>query len=114
MAPVQKICQITSDTKKKFVRIYTDLLREGREHRKHILVILNLMLVISASAATSERGFSKLNIEKTSLRTRLNSKTLSNIMRIGIENIPVTKFDLGPILKRWLKTDKRHIRGHKT
>ena len=35
-------------------------------------------------------------------------------MRIGIENIPVTKFDSRPILKRWLMTGKRHIRGHKT
>ena len=94
--------------------IYTDLLREGREDMKNIHLILNLMLVNSASTAAAERGFPKLNIEKTSLRTRLNSKTLSNIIRIGIENIPVTKFDSRPILKRWLMTGKRHIRGHKT
>ena len=70
--------------------IYTDLLREGREGMKNILVILNIMLVISASTAAAERGVSKVNIEKTSLRTRLNSKILRNIMRIGIENIPMT------------------------
>ena len=35
-------------------------------------------------------------------------------MRIGIENIPMTKFDSRPVLKRWLKTGKRRIRGHKT
>ena len=58
------------------------------------------MLVFSASAAATELGFLKLNIEKTSLFARLNSHTLSNIMRIGIENIPVRKFDLRPILKR--------------
>ena len=80
----------------------------------NIIVILKLMLVISTSTAAAERRFSKLNIEKTSLRTRLDSKTLSNIMRIGTENIPVTKFDSRPILKRWLMTGKRHIRGHKT
>ena len=81
---------------------------------KNILVILNIMLVISASTAAAERDFLKLNIEKTSLCTRLNSKTLSNIMRIGIENVPMTKFDSRPVLKRWLKTGKRRIRGHKT
>ena len=32
-----------------------------------------------------------------------NGKTLSNIMRVGIENIPVTKFDSRTILKGWLK-----------
>ena len=35
-------------------------------------------------------------------------------MRIGIENILMAKFDSRPVLKRWLKTGKRHIRGHKT
>ena len=35
-------------------------------------------------------------------------------MRIGIENIPMAKFDSRPVLKRWLKTGKRYIRGHKT
>ena len=72
------------------------------------------MLVISTSTAAAELRFSKLNIEKTSLRTRLDSKTLSNIMRIGTENIPVTKFDSRPIVKQWLMTGKGHIRGHKT
>ena len=76
--------------RKNLFEIYTDLLREGREGMKNILVILNIMLVISASTAAAERGVSKLNIEKTSLRTRLNSKILRNIMRIGIENIPMT------------------------
>ena len=99
--------------RKNLFEIYTDLLREGREDMKNILVILNIMLVISASSCAAERGFSKLNIEKTSICTRLNSKTLSNIMRIGIENIPMTKFDSRSVLKRWLKTGKRHIRGHK-
>ena len=65
------------------------------------------MLVISASTAAAERGFSKLNIEKT-------TETLSNIMRTGIENIPATKFDSRLILKRCLKEGKRHIRCHKT
>ena len=81
---------------------------------ENILVILNIMLVISASTAAADHGFSKLNIAKTSLCTRLNSQTLSNIMRIGIENIPMTKFDSRLVFKRWLKTGKRHIRGHKT
>ena len=52
------------------------ILRERTEDMKNILVIFNLMLVTSASTAAAECGFSKLNIEKTSLRTRLNRKTL--------------------------------------
>ena len=91
--------------------IYTDLLGQGREDMKNIHLILNLMLVNSASTAVAERGFRKLNIEKTSLRTRLNSKTLSNIMR---RKYPCDKFDSRTILKRWLMTGERHIRGHKT
>ena len=90
MGPVHKICQIKSDTMKNLFEIYTDMSREGKEDMKNILVTLNLMLVFSASAATTERGFLKLNTDKTSLCTRLSSETLSYIMRIGIENIPVT------------------------
>ena len=56
----------------------------------------------------------KLNIAKTSLRTRLNSETLSSMMHIGIENIPVTQFDSKPVPKLWLKKGKQHITGHKT
>ena len=110
----RKSVKLQVKQRKNLFEIYTDLLREGREDMKNILVILNIMLVISASTAATERGFSKVNIEKTTLRTRLNRKTLSNIMHIGIENIPVTKFDSRTVLKRWLKTGKRHIRGHKT
>ena len=35
-------------------------------------------------------------------------------MCIGIENIPVAKFDSRSILKQRLKTGKQHIRRHKT
>ena len=48
--------------RKNLFEIYTDLLREGREDMKNILVILNIMLVISASTAAAERDFLKLNI----------------------------------------------------
>ena len=51
--------------------IYIDLLREGIEYMKNIFAILNILLFISASTAALERSFSKLNIKKTSLRTRL-------------------------------------------
>ena len=51
--------------------IYIDLLREGIEYMKNIFAILNILLFISASTASLERSFSKLNIKKTSLRTRL-------------------------------------------
>ena len=51
--------------------IYIDFLREGIEYMKNIFAILNILLFISASVAALERSFSKLNIKKTSLRTRL-------------------------------------------
>ena len=51
--------------------IYIDFLREGIEYMKNIFAILNILLFISASTASLERSFSKLNIKKTSLRTRL-------------------------------------------
>ena len=40
-------------------------------------------MTISVSTPTCERGFSKLNIEKTTLYSKTNSQTLSDAMRIG-------------------------------
>ena len=63
-------------------RIYSKLiliLREGTEDMKNILVILNLMLVTSASTAAADCGFPKLNIEKTSLHTRLKTLKQHNV-----------------------------------
>ena len=97
-SPFRRSIKLQMTQRTNLFEIYTDLLRESKEDMKNINVILNLMLVISTSAAAAERGFSKLNIKKTSLHTRLNSKTLSNKMHTGIENIPVTKFDSRPIL----------------
>ena len=87
MATLHKICQITSNTKNNLFKIYTDLLREGRENIKNILPILNIMLFISASTAPVEHGFLKLSIKKTSLHTRLKkNKTLSNCDKVWCEN----------------------------
>ena len=57
------------------------------------------MLAVSGSTAAAEGGFWKLNIEKISICTRLNSKLLSNIICIGTGNIPEKIFDLRTILK---------------
>ena len=35
-------------------------------------------------------------------------------MQIGVKVAPVKKFNSKLIFKRWLKSGKRHIRGHKT
>ena len=71
------------------------------------------MMAISASTAAAERGFSKMNLEKTSPCTRMGSKTLSNLKRIGVDGIPIKMFDSKAILKRWLKSGRRHVKGHK-
>ena len=74
MALFTRSAKLQVTQRKSLFEIYTDLLREGREDMKNILVILNLMLVISASAAAPERGFLKLNNEKTFFALDLTAK----------------------------------------
>ena len=99
MAAMQKIGEITGDIKKEFVQnLYWFVKKGQRGHERHS-VILNIILAVSGSTAAAEGGFWKLNIEKTSICTRLNSKLLSNIICIVTENITEKIFNLRTILK---------------
>ena len=56
---------------RKDIEVFTDILLQNEEEFKALLPILEIMLTISVSTASCERGFSAMNRQKTSLRTRL-------------------------------------------
>ena len=60
-------------------------------------------MTISISTATWEKGFSKLNIDKTSLRTSMNSQILSDVMGIGISSTSLEEFNPEIVLAGWLE-----------
>ena len=72
--PFTRFVKLEVKQRKNFFETYIDSSREGRENMKNILAILNIILLISASTTAAERGFLDLNIDKTSVRTRLNKR----------------------------------------
>ena len=62
------------------------------------------MMTIDVSAASCERGFLQLNIEKTSFLSRMNSQILSGVMLIGISSTSLEEFNPE---QGWKKTFRR-------
>lgn len=62
--------------------IYANLLSSRPDSFKHILVLVELMLSLSPSTAKCEKCFSAMNRIKTNLKTRMEQRTLSHLLRI--------------------------------
>ena len=57
--------RVSTHRKSELVVVYCDLLKEACAELKTILVMVEIMLTISSSTASCERGFSTMNREKT-------------------------------------------------
>lgn len=64
--------------------------------------------------ATCERGFWKFNIEKTSLRTRVNSQILSNTFCIMISSTSLEELNPEIVVARWLDDRDLEMTSRKT
>ena len=100
---------------RKDIEVFTDILLQNEEEFKALLPILEIMLTISVSTASCERGFSAMNRQKTSLRTRLKAETLDDIMRITVDGPPLISFPEKKHVESWIKKSSttRHTSGHK-
>ena len=74
--------------------VFRDMLLMPPESCKHFMSLVQIMLTISMSTAVVERGFSHMNIVKSSTRTLLGNGTMNNLLEIKL-NEPSTK-DLYP------------------
>jgi hypothetical protein len=70
--------------------LYSDLVAENPEHLSNILVLVQLMLTLSPSTASCERGFSCMNRVKNSQRTCLKNDVLncSKMFRDAHSHLP--------------------------
>ena len=59
------------------------------------------LLVVPASTADCERGFSAVSRIKTSSRNRLATENLDYLMLIDIEGEDIKHFDFQPIVEAW-------------
>ena len=69
------------------------------------------MMTIDVSAASCERGFLQLNIEKTSFLSRMNSQILSGVMLIDISSTSLDEFNPEQGLEEDIQKD---IKLHKS
>ena len=55
-------------------------------------ILAEIILTYPASTAVVERGFSYLNSTKSKFRNRLGSEHLDQLIRLGLNALPIEKF----------------------
>lgn len=66
-------------------------------------------LLAPISTVDCERGFSKQNLIKTCLRSRMSIKSLDRLMRITIEGPDIRQFPFDKAFKKWAAVKNRRI-----
>ena len=89
--------------------IYMCILQRKEDSVKHISALLQLLLTISPSTAACEKLFSKMNLVKSPLRTRLTQENLQSQMSIVSSGPEFSEFDPLPSVEEWLKSGHRYI-----
>lgn len=84
--------------------IYANLLSSRPDSLKHILVLVELIL--SSSTAKCERCFSAMDKIKTNFKTRIEKRTLSDLLRIKGMDLEMKDFDPNPATEAWLLSAK--------
>ena len=80
----------------------------SQAHSIHELKRLqNCIETIPVSTASCERGFSKMNIVSTALRTRLTVQHMSSLMFISINGPPLSMWQPLKYVKSWLALNHR-------
>ena len=94
---------------------YRNILKENPESFKNFLSLIKIMMTISLSTAVVERGFSNMNLVKTSTRTLLGNDVLNNLLEVKLNGTSTNDFNPDPSIHHWLASAKRkrHIDGHK-
>lgn len=66
-------------------------------------------LLAPVSTVDCERGFSKQNLIKTCLRSRLSIKSLDRLLRISLEGPETGQFPFDRAFKKWASVKDRRI-----
>ena len=87
---------------------YRDFKASGGKMKCNALqTLINRVNTIPVSTAECERGFTKMNIVCTPLRTRLTVLHLSSLMFISITGPPLALWEPLPYVKSWLASNRR-------
>ena len=69
--------------------------------------LLNITMALTVGTATVERSFSQMKLFKTCLRSRLSDSKLEHLMKINIEDPPLTEVDFNAILDIFKQKNRR-------
>ena len=75
----------------------------------NLLVVLKCCLLVPMTSVQCERGFSTQNRIKSKFRTRLNNKSLNDLMRISEDGPHIKEFDFQEALKKWKAEKLRRL-----
>lgn len=73
-------------------------------------VLAKICRVIPIHSADVERTFSQLKLIKTSIRNRMNEKTLDSLLRIAINGPPLPHFPIADAVVLWAKKECRRLK----
>lgn len=75
-------------------------------------MLANVCMTIPVGTASVERSFSQMKMIKTHLRNRLGEKSLSYLMKIGIESPKkLSDIDLETIIGAWIRKPRKIVIG---
>jgi hypothetical protein len=97
----------------KFSLPFSDIKTEYREFKDKkgvasaLRALMNRVNTIPVSTAECERGFSRMNIVCSSLRSRLTVQHMSSLMFICMTGPPLKQWEPSPYVKSWLALNRR-------
>ncbi|XP_053386200.1 uncharacterized protein LOC128550685 [Mercenaria mercenaria] len=110
-----------------FFRFAHSLIKEGNKSVKSPRDVANLairkkdvypsaaeaaerFLLAPVSTVDCERGFSKQNLIKTCLRSRMSAMCLDRLIRISVEGPEISQFPFDKAFKKWASKDRRILK----
>ena len=87
-----------------------DIIPEFREYKsnpkrvgKSLKCLIQNIKLYPVSSAECERGFSAMNLQRTSTRNSLQVATVSSLLMVQINGPPLSVWDVKPYVISWLK-----------
>ena len=101
---VNSVCSESDDIPK---LTWREIINKYKSSHANICAVLDLLQTLPASSAEVERGFSKLKLVKTDVRSRLVETSLNDLLSIKLLSPPVNEFDPTPAVILWnTKSDR--------
>ncbi|XP_053385073.1 uncharacterized protein LOC128550296 [Mercenaria mercenaria] len=72
-----------------------------------IMLVIHLLLSLPPTSVSCETSFSQMKLVKTNRRTRLQAKTLNDLMVVKLQSPGIDKFNPDEGIDKWLTTSAK-------